>query len=50
MIKDAEDRVRKSNTGPLLRIIQIVNSSILEGAGNITIYDREILKAIREKS
>lgn len=49
MLKDVEDRVRKSNTGPLLMIIPIVNNSILEGAGN-TIYDREILKAIREKS
>lgn len=43
-------RVRRSNTGPSLMIIWMVYSTILEGAGIITIDDREILKALREKS
>lgn len=45
-----EDRVRRPNSGPLLMIIQIVYSKILEGAGYITIDDREILKAVKERS
>lgn len=39
----------RSNTESLTVVIQIVHSPILEIAGNTT-YDREILKAAREKN
>lgn len=45
-----EDRGRWSDAGPLPVFIQTVRSTILEGAGTITIEDREILKAVKGRS
>lgn len=44
------DRGRRSDAGPLPVFIQIVCSTILKGAGIITIEDREILKAVKRRS